>query len=54
MTTSGRRVKALTQQILISIDKVQHNIEMAPRFDLPEDVKKLAEKEKSDNAGSKK
>jgi hypothetical protein len=47
--------KALGQQIVISIDKVQHNIEMAAgRFDLPEDIKKLAEKEKKDNAGSKK
>jgi hypothetical protein len=47
--------KALAQQIVISIDKVQHNIEMpAGRFDLPEDIKKLAEKEKKDKDGPKK
>jgi hypothetical protein len=47
--------KALTQQIVISIDKVQHNIEMpAGRFELPEDIRKVAEKEKKDGAGSKK
>jgi hypothetical protein len=45
--------KALTQQIVITIDKVQHNIEMpAGRFELPEDIKKVAEKK--DGAGPKK
>jgi hypothetical protein len=47
--------KALTQRMVITIDKVLHNIDMpADRFDLPEDIKKLAEKEKKDNRGSKK
>jgi len=47
--------KALSQQIVMTVDKVQHNVEMpAGRFDLPEDIKKLAEKEKKDKPGSKK
>jgi hypothetical protein len=47
--------KALAQQIVMTVDKVQHNVEMPPgRFDLPDDVKKLAEKQKKDKPEPKK
>src|SRR5262245_27779017 len=41
------RQKALTQEVIITLDKVEHNVKLhADRFNLPEDIKKLVEKEK--------
>jgi hypothetical protein len=40
------RQKVLTQEILIQLDKVEHNVKLPDnRFDLPDEIKKLAEKE---------
>jgi hypothetical protein len=41
------RQKVLTQEIVITLDKIEHNVKLPEnRFDLPEEIKKLAEKEK--------
>jgi Protein of unknown function (DUF620) len=41
------RQKVLTQEIVITLDKVEHNVKLPEnRFDLPDEIKKLAEKEK--------
>jgi zinc protease len=41
------RQKVLTQEMVIAFDKVEQNVKLpANRFDLPEDIKKLVDKEK--------
>jgi hypothetical protein len=41
------RQKVLTQEIVITLDKVEHNVKLPEnRFDLPDEIKKLAEKSK--------
>ncbi len=41
------RQKVLAQEIVVNLDKIEHNVNLpANRFDLPEDVKKLVEKDK--------
>jgi hypothetical protein len=41
------RQKVLTQEIVITLDKIEHNVKLPEnRFDLPDEIKKLAEKAK--------